>query len=355
MTLKGIVKDSIEPVLSNISGESFLRKFKGKLIKGSTATGTVPTIPSKYFTVVSDNSDNKGFLKSSRRFSYENTDAPGPGSYAVEEQTKKLRKESDGNKSSGPFSSNPQLKTYVETFKNNTPGAGTYNIDDQNRRHDFSRGFSRAFQKPIIETKESQSQKDKNNPAPNQYDISKSNKLKFRANNVCADAAFKSHNHRLIKSSNNLESGPAPGTYDINEKLKYKSVTTPYSSFKSSSKRTTFTPTYSGDLPGPADYRPYDEIHENANRQLMPRRHYLAISAPAVPVSKDIATPGPGAYNVRSFEEPDKKYMTSAVFVSCTSRWTGDMSETENPGPTSYSPLKLPKQSFLYNYERKWV
>jgi hypothetical protein len=34
MTLKGIVKDSIEPVLSNISGESFLRKFKGKLIKG---------------------------------------------------------------------------------------------------------------------------------------------------------------------------------------------------------------------------------------------------------------------------------------------------------------------------------
>ena len=40
--------------------------------QGSTATGTVPTIPSKYFTVVTDNSEKRGFQKSSRRFTNEN-------------------------------------------------------------------------------------------------------------------------------------------------------------------------------------------------------------------------------------------------------------------------------------------
>ena len=60
-----------------------------------------------------------------------------------------------------------------------------------------------------------------------------------------------------------------------------------------------------------------------------------------MPVNKDVETPGPGAYNLRSFQEPDKKYMSTSVFVSCTSRWTGDINESEIPGPSNNLNLTL--------------
>ena len=167
------------------------------------------------------------------------------------------------------ISTNSNLKKYLECFKNNTPGAGTYNINDQsNKRHDFSRGNSRAFQKPIIDTVDSQ--KEKIIPGPSHYDVTKSNRLQFRANNVCADAAFKSQTQRAFMVSKNNDYNPAPGTYEINVNLKYQSAKIPYSSFKSNSKRMNFTPPSLSDLPGPADYHPYEETQNNVNKQLMP-------------------------------------------------------------------------------------
>jgi hypothetical protein len=95
--------------------------------------------------------------------------------------------------------------------------------------------------------------------------------LKFRVNNVCADAAFKSQTQRVLVSSKQGELGPAPGTYEINDNLRYQSTKVPFSSFKSSSKRMTFSPQSLGDLPGPADYHPYEETQDNAiSRQIMP-------------------------------------------------------------------------------------
>lgn len=80
----------------------------------------------------------------------------------------------------------------------------------------------------------------------------------------------------------------------------------------------------------------------------------MAISAPAVPMPTELPMPGPGAYNVRNFKEPEKRYMSSAVFVSSTGRWYGPMN-ANIPGPANYSPEKLTKQSFLYNTGKKWV
>lgn len=82
----------------------------------------------------------------------------------------------------------------------------------------------------------------------------------------------------------------------------------------------------------------------------------MAISAPAVPMAPELPLPGPGAYNVRDFKEPEKKYMSSAVFVSSTSRWFGaNIPNAPNPGPANYSPAKQAKQSFHYNYDKKWI
>lgn len=86
------------------------------------------------------------------------------------------------------------------------------------------------------------------------------------------------------------------------------------------------------------------------------RRHYLAISAPAIPPPPDAPFPGPGAYNVRDFRDAQKKYMSSAVFVSNTSRWSlNPATEGDRPGPCSYTPRAPTKQSFNFNFERKWL
>ncbi len=59
---------------------------------------------------------------------------------------------------------------------------------------------------------------------------------------------------------------------------------------------------------------------------------------------------------MRDSKEPVKKYMSSSVFVSSTSRWiNGAAVLAEVPGPGQYSPGNKVKQSFLYNLEKKWV
>ena len=86
------------------------------------------------------------------------------------------------------------------------------------------------------------------------------------------------------------------------------------------------------------------------------RRHYLTISAPAVPPPSEGPAPGPGAYELRDFKEPEKKYMSSAAFVSNTSRWTSSaVRGTQQLGPCSYSPQTPAKQSFNFNFEQKWI
>jgi hypothetical protein len=75
----------------------------------------------------------------------------------------------------------------------------------------------------------------------------------------------------VLVSSKKGELGPAPGTYEVNDNLRYQSTKVPFSSFKSSSKRMTFSPQSLGDLPGPADYHPYEETQDNSiSRQIMP-------------------------------------------------------------------------------------
>ena len=80
----------------------------------------------------------------------------------------------------------------------------------------------------------------------------------------------------------------------------------------------------------------------------------MAISAPAVQMPPELPMPGPGAYEVRDFKEPEKKYMSSAVFVSSTGRAMGSLA-SNNPGPANYNPARLVKQSFHFNVDKKWI
>jgi hypothetical protein len=160
------------------------------------------------------------------------------------------------------------------------------------KRNDFSTGFTSFFKKPIANIVD---KKVSDIPGP-KYDTEKANRLLFHSNNVSADAAFKSQTKRGGIPSTGLD-----------------------------------------------------------NPQLFPRLHYLAISAPAVAMPAELPTPGPGAYELRQ-KEIEKRYMTSAAFVSSTGRWNSiSLKNATLPGPAKYSPEKMIKHSFNYNYDKKWL
>lgn len=70
------------------------------------------------------------------------------------------------------------------------------------------------------------------------------------------------------------------------------------------------------------------------NLHLCSNKHYLCISAPAMPLPPLEPMPGPGHYNVVDYEGPPKHYMSSSAFVSTTSRWSGGApGEEDVPGP----------------------
>jgi hypothetical protein len=158
---------------------------------------------------------------------------------------KTLKRTSDSKKGYGGFASSA-CRSDVKLNPDITPGAGTYNVDESSHartdKRDFSTMYSSAFQKPIAQVFE----KENTLPAPNSYDVSRSKRLLYKNNNVCADSAFKSHTKREFIDVN--KDAPAPNTYDVKIDAVHDSVKVPFSSFKTTSKRSSFTP--HDDMPG---------------------------------------------------------------------------------------------------------
>lgn len=52
--------------------------------------------------------------------------------------------------------------------------------------------------------------------------------------------------------------------------------------------------------------------------------------------------PGPGSYELVDYEGPNKHYMSSAAFVSTTSRWSGNnlVGKEQLPGPGVYNIIE---------------
>lgn len=327
-----------------------------KIHRGFTvcATGT-PSIPSRYLTIISSNNDKKGFQRTSKRFQYDINFTPGPGQYQLlQSLDKKLEKTSDSKKGSGGFASKSRRDDQM-SGATSAPAPTTYNVTSAfgYNYHDFNRKkCSSMFQKPIAERASSALV---TLPAPNQYNVEQGLRRTTKSNNVAAHAAFRSHTKRSVPQNKYFVT-PAPGAYDLDDSGVRTIGRIHQSSFKSTSKRDAFGYQPGLQLPGPADYHPHEKPTEEPNKQLLPRRHFLTISAPAIPPPPEAPFPGPGAYEIREFKDVEKKYMSSAAFVSNTSRWAIDTTAAaEQPGPASYTPHPPAKQSFNFNFERKWV
>ncbi|XP_030896503.1 O(6)-methylguanine-induced apoptosis 2 isoform X3 [Leptonychotes weddellii] len=168
-------------------------------------------------------------------------------------------------------------------------------------------------------------------------------------NNVCARAGFMSKTQRGFFTI--AETGPAPGHYNINESLVKQSPKVLMSCFKSKTGRG-LKLTSTG--PGPGYYNPNDHT-KILKKTLIPKNPILNFSAQPLPLPPQPPLPGPGQYEIVDYAGPPRHFISSASFVSSTSRWTAAPSQPGLPGPATYRPEFPGKQSFLYNEDNKWI
>uniref|UniRef100_K7GBM1 Sperm tail PG-rich repeat containing 1 n=1 Tax=Pelodiscus sinensis TaxID=13735 RepID=K7GBM1_PELSI len=302
----------------------------------------VSSIPYKYETRVIPNTEKKGFNSQAKRFQYNQNEIPGPGFYNVVHQPAEMNSTSLSTKGTGYF---PSMDARLPcNRKPSYPAANAYDLSLAfQSKQDFSTGNSSMFQQPIAKKRVQ-----KTTPAPNQYKAS----LDFckQSNNVCARAVFVSRTPRGL-SLDKADKWPSPCHYRINESLVQKSPRIPVSCFRSNTHRGAKVHNTS---PGPAAYQ-LDKPTAAAKKPPSTRKQNLNFSAAAVPPPKNPPLPGPGQYEIVDYEGPPKHYISSAVFVSSTGRWTGNTSRQGLPGPGTYLPEVPGKQSFLYNVDNKWI
>ncbi|KAL8560738.1 hypothetical protein ACOMHN_046421 [Nucella lapillus] len=318
------------------------------MVEGHGVVAANASIPTKFQTIVVDKADKKGFMAKSKRFQTDDhyTDAPAPGEY-VNHGKFDSSSPSYSKKGTGGFAS--KSKRGTKFLMANGPGPGIYCLPSLlSTRKDFNRGVNAAFSQPIAETVE----KSNHVPPPNIYNVLRTKHGK--ANNVTAVAAFKSKSKREVVNLAAKAKVPAPGQYDVNDELQHESVKVPFSSFKSQSKRELMARPEA--YPGPGHYKPNEAV-EPASRLIYPRKHYLCISAPAMPMPQTPPLPGPGSYETVDYEGPLKHFMSSSAFVSTSSRWAGQVQVAmgEQPGPAHYRPIPNGKQSFIYNAAGRWI
>jgi hypothetical protein len=186
-------------------------------------------------------------------------------------------------------------------------------------------------------------------PAPNAYNVDVPRRRMGHAVGACA--AFKSKTNRNFMDLQQA-TNPSPCHYIINDELMHQSSCQQTTSFKSKTKRDLFST--SSNEPGPGAYNPFTEVYHSC-RKPFPRKHYLCLSAPPIPLPVPPAPPGPGHYDIVDYDGPQRQFIGGAVFRSTTSRWNAEMKKDVVPGPGKYHPGVAGKQSFIFNTTGRWL
>uniref|UniRef100_A0A3B3RIV5 Sperm-tail PG-rich repeat containing 1 n=1 Tax=Paramormyrops kingsleyae TaxID=1676925 RepID=A0A3B3RIV5_9TELE len=303
---------------------------------------SIPT--DRYQTVVKNNTDKKGFSSQTKRFISEDNDTPGPGSY-ISQQSADLISPSFSTKGTGGFAS--QAARMPCPPRRCTPGPNVYNLQTSLlSKFSSTKGCSRVFCMPIVMKVEDQQNQ---TPSPNQYHVCTSYAVE-RNSTVSARSSFVSKTSR--SGLHRAVEGPSPCHYAVNDALTKTSPKVPVSCFKSGSSR--IQPPVISQAPGPGSYKP-NQPPEPVKRTIFPKKYYLVLAAPAMTMPKTPPLPGPGQYNIVDCKGPHRQYMSSAVFMSGTSRWIRETGGDGLPGPGLYDPRMPSKKSFLYNFSKRWI
>lgn len=183
--------------------------------------------------------------------------------------------------------------------------------------------YCRNFHLPYVQTTPTHN-KGGQGPPPNAYDVNNSSTNKSK--NV-GGASFKSNSKRTGVLSRATIDNPGPGQYTPNYSSLLPTGCAQTSSFLSTTNRNFL---HLKDGPGPADYVP-----NKKTKKLRPlyfrQKHYLCMSAPAIPLPPIPPPPGPGHYELIKQECP--QLVSGAVFKSTSSRWGKPPADRNVPGP----------------------
>ncbi|XP_051892690.1 O(6)-methylguanine-induced apoptosis 2 [Pristis pectinata] len=274
------------------------------------------TIPTKYQTVMYEIAEKKGFGSQARRFDDDlsQSENPGPGTYDYTHGSLETFSTSFSKRGMGGLASKVPRVERRKIIQ--SPGANAYNVPSTIlTKMDYHLGNSSMFQPPIAMKVDGNKNR---TPGPNEYNIS--NVFLGKANNVSAESAFLSKTRREAVPQGVLH-GPSPCLMDGVAKL-WKEIEQMTKNFDSFLTKSISLVKY------------FELLSEMiSSNSFVKKKHYMCISAPPFPVRRNPTPPGPGYYDVVDFHDPPKRYMTSAVFVSNTSRWTGNVHDKDIPGP----------------------
>uniref|UniRef100_A0A4W3J2N9 O(6)-methylguanine-induced apoptosis 2 n=1 Tax=Callorhinchus milii TaxID=7868 RepID=A0A4W3J2N9_CALMI len=291
---------------------------------------TVSSIPTKYQTVVIDNSEKRGFGSQAKRFDnyMKQIEIPGPGSYNVIHGPIETLKPSFSKRGTGGLASKMSYRP-INKFAH-FPAANRYTIPSSLiSRKDFNHGHSSMFEKPIA-----MAVPPPTTPAPNQYDVSNNDNPCL----IISSSRLKALHRIHCKVNMLILCGQSH--YLVDHSLTKQSSKAIVSSFKSKTiRKMVADPTMT---PGPAAYDPREPKSPITNPLL--KRQTSSIAAPSAPVFRYTPPLGPGYYNIVDYVGPPKRYISSAVFVSNTARSVGPpCNDFPGPGKTShlYSPYRI--------------
>lgn len=324
----------------------------GNTYQGQSTDPKTASIPSKFQTVVISNRDRRGFNVQAKRFNYDLTlsDNPGPGRYSNKHASIEKYSTSFSKKGTGSFAS--QSSRLEKLRYRPGPTAATYTLPSLlTTRNDFKKNkITSSFNPPVTDF-------DKDNellrrcniaPAPNTY--FKDTERPKKKYVIGEQKAFLTTARRTTQGP--TPNNPSPCHYNIREGLTKRHIPAHVSAFNSNTKR---GKNMEDGVPGPGTYKPGEPVTK-PYQLLMPRKHYLCLSAPAMATAPSVQPPGPGAYEVVNYEGVEKHAMSSGVFLSNTSRWNNEIRASAGaPGPTTYRPNAVGKQSFNFNIFKRWV
>ncbi|XP_031818453.1 O(6)-methylguanine-induced apoptosis 2 [Sarcophilus harrisii] len=332
--------------MATLENESYRRsRFFKNIQKGYT--GAYPkqsSIPYKFRTIVTPESERKGFNSQSKRFHCKPDENPGPGFYNVIHQSPEFNSVSLSKKGTGCF---PSVDTRMPKKISSSPAANAYNLPSSfTSKKDFSNSCSHMFQLPFC-----QNISKWHTPAPNHYNITEF--FCKERSNLCIppQPGFLSNTPRGFSPTRQILV-PSPGHYEINESLVKETPKLLRCGFKSKTLREM---KINSSGPGPGSYNPESPVKASPKKTPIRKRCALTFSAFPLPPLPKPPVPGPGQYDIVNYRGPCKHYISSATFVSSTNRWTYDTHQGGFPGPTTYKPEFPGKQSFIYNSDKKWI
>ncbi len=187
----------------------------------------------------------------------------------------------------------------------------------------------RNFKSPIVKKSTNNNTNSSIAPAPNTYNIECS-----KDRSSVTVPSFKSKSIRDGLSLKTIKN-PGPGQYNPKDTLLHRNVCAQRASFLSKTNRGESLINKNGAGPGPTDYAtvPVTKTHPLPYYR---QKHYLCISAPAIPLPAIPPPPGPGHYEIVNNDTDKIQLVTGSVFKSTSSRWS-QTHHNELPGPGIYT------------------